>query len=411
MTEQTIDLFVSLNTALRQLKLYPPEHPVCASAIENALEKTEATLENKDRITFGLAGDTVICEGYPLVELGKLADSLCSALRSLSISWITFGHGLARHELAGWLLHLKDASRPAGKEGWEAWTGSSIRMGGRETGGKSLDPVRFPAEEIVAGFSGWLRTGGTTAVNDLRGLMGGVAKEVESEKLPLAVVEHALDSHQYLVQRGLCVSLISMALGKRVGIGGATLCDIGLAGLLCDVGLASVNDRSLASKHSGSIDPEVWSNHPAEGGRTLLRSLAPSIAVVAASEHHWGLKYSSSTRHPFSTVVGIADDIVGRILGGYGQPGHRLDTALIGLAREGDHYPHELIWHLFQMSGLFGEGSRVRLSNRKRATIRRMNPRDPVRPRVVLEMTRRRGRSVDLSEVAGGPTIAALVLD
>lgn len=411
MTEQIVDILVSLNTALRQLKFYPPEHPICVSAIDKAFQKAETALENEDWITIGLSGETMICQGHPLVELGKRADTLCAALLSLDVSWITFRHGLVRDELTGWLLHLRDTSQRAGTKTPEAWVGIWIRMGGRETAGKTDDSDRVPTKDIVGAFSDWLRIGDNPEVKGIRELMGGVAREVDSDELPLGIVEGALDSNQYMVQRGLLVSLISMAVGKGMGVDSTILCDIGLAGLFCDIALASVNDRLLGSKHGDSIDSEPWNDHPVESARILMRSQAPSIAVVAASEHHWGLKYASPARHPFSSIVGIADDVVGRILGGYGQPGHRLDTALIGLAREGDHYPHELVWHLFQMSGLFAEGSPVRLSNKKRATIELMNPRDPLRPRVVLEEKETPEPSCDLSKLARGPTIAGLVLD
>jgi hypothetical protein len=284
-------------------------------------------------------------------------------------------------------------------------------MGGSEAAERLLGVGSEGTRNLVGAFTDWLRVGGTPPVDDIRECLDGVVRELESDELPLTTVESALDAGRYLMRRAVLVSLISLSLGKRLGLESTVLLDVGIAGVFCDIGLAAVNDRILGSKHGDLIDRVLWNTHPIEGARILMRSQASSVSAVIVSEHHWGLERATSSRHPFSSIVGMADDIVGRILGGYGQPGHRLDTALIGLARDGTHYIPDLVSHLFEMSGLFTEGSRVRLSNKKRATIERMNPRDPLRPRVILEEAKPGEPPCDLSQLMKGPKIAALVVE
>jgi putative nucleotidyltransferase with HDIG domain len=84
------------------------------------------------------------------------------------------------------------------------------------------------------------------------------------------------------------VSVLAMALGEFLELGGATVRALGVAGLLHDLGKVCI-PRDILVKPGKLTDTErqVIREHPVVGARMLLASPDPmELAAIVAYEHH-----------------------------------------------------------------------------------------------------------------------------
>jgi hypothetical protein len=110
------------------------------------------------------------------------------------------------------------------------------------------------------------------------------------------------------------VCLLSMAVGKRLGLGKNQLSRLGMAALFHDIGKASPGGGP------GAADAEATRRHPVDGARLFLRrarglSEVTMLSMLVSFEHHMNLDmmgYPQPTRawvpNVFSRIVRIADD-------------------------------------------------------------------------------------------------------
>lgn len=120
---------------------------------------------------------------------------------------------------------------------------------------------------------------------------------------------------QYTHNHSVNVSVLSLALGNRVGYPKAELADLGLAALFHDLGKASIPQDVL--NKPGEFTEDEWErmrSHPTEGviGLTKLRGITnlPGRMAAAAFEHHMNYDFSG---YPKITVP-WKQSLTGRIL-------------------------------------------------------------------------------------------------
>jgi putative nucleotidyltransferase with HDIG domain len=93
---------------------------------------------------------------------------------------------------------------------------------------------------------------------------------------------------QYTTTHSMNVSVLAMALGEFLELGGATVRALGVAGLLHDLGKVCI-PREILVKPGKLTESErqVVREHPVVGARMLLASPDPmELAAVVAYEHH-----------------------------------------------------------------------------------------------------------------------------
>lgn len=124
---------------------------------------------------------------------------------------------------------------------------------------------------------------------------------------------------QYTHNHSVNVSLLSMALGNRVGYPKVDLADLGLASLFHDVGKCAISLDVL--NKPGEFTSEEWEimrTHPTEGVLALIKlrglSEVPARMAAASFEHHMNYDFSGYpklaapwTQSLSSRIVTIAD--------------------------------------------------------------------------------------------------------
>jgi HD-GYP domain-containing protein (c-di-GMP phosphodiesterase class II) len=235
-----------------------------------------------------------------------------------------------------------------------------------------------------------------------------------------------LKSHDdYTFFHSVNVCVLSIAIGKRLGLDRKRLSELGVAALLHDIGKTEIPLTVI--RKPGKFDKEEWDlmrKHPALGVRVLVRlkgfSDLAMKSIVVAFEHHLGVNLAGypPMRHPrplhlFSRVVTVADCFdamtTQRVYSDGAKP---RDKALSYMLSQADKLFDPTILKVFvNLIGVYPIGTLVRLDSGQLAVVLSTPPEsiDPRRPRIKLITDTTGiefdGPVVDLME--GGADVAA----
>lgn len=250
------------------------------------------------------------------------------------------------------------------------------------------------------------------------------AKRVVESMVDLLLEEESLllgmtaikDYDEYTYHHSVNVSVLSVALGQRLGMSRKGLTEIGLVGLFHDLGKMEIPPEIL-NKPTSFTDEEwkVVRRHPYWGARAALKlkGLDPSTVktAIVAFEHH--MNYDLSGYPPLRERMGL--DFTSRIVTladqydamtssrVYNRTPLKPDKALsIIVDRAGRMVDPILVKVFVNMIGVFPIGTLVFLNTRELGLVYETNPLYGDRPRVlvIVDGTGRKGDGfvVDLSE-------------
>jgi HD-GYP domain-containing protein (c-di-GMP phosphodiesterase class II) len=130
----------------------------------------------------------------------------------------------------------------------------------------------------------------------------------------------AKDFEKYSYFHPVNVAILSIMLGKRVGLDRQYLRALAIAALFHDIGKIEIPDGILNKKAAFTEkEQDLIKRHPADGVRVLLRSFGLNetviLSMLVSFEHHMKLDLSGYPARPakreinlFSRIVSIADD-------------------------------------------------------------------------------------------------------
>ena len=203
------------------------------------------------------------------------------------------------------------------------------------------------------------------------------------------------------------VTIVSLLLGKAMGLSKAELVDLGLAAFLHDIGKIELPDRvRWHDENFSTAESKLYQEHVALGVHLAKNMALPSGAIVAIAQHH---EMADGTGFPQSTKA----DVMNR------------EAHILALVNRYDNLcnpsrpasamtPHEALSLLFaqfksrfdsatlsafiRMMGVYPPGSVVQLVDERYALVVSVNSSRPLKPRVVVHE-------------AGIPKHEALILD
>ncbi len=259
-----------------------------------------------------------------------------------------------------------------------------------------------------------------TAVSDLvQLLMCKVAHSTSALSLILAVKQYENLTYCHSVN----VAMLSLLLGREIGLRDETLTVLLEAALLHDIGKTQVPVEVLMKP--GALDPQErrqMEAHTTVGANILMHvpGLHPLSALVAL-EHHRGVTGKGypdlgpgAVPHPLSQIVSLAD-IYEAVTGArsYRAP-IPPERACLMLARMGgDQLNSSLVKAFVNAVTFFPVGSVVRTSHDCIGIVIRTTPGDPLHPVIVPVDTayRRDGEALDTSLRAGDGTYRCHILE
>jgi putative nucleotidyltransferase with HDIG domain len=189
------------------------------------------------------------------------------------------------------------------------------------------------------------------------------------------------------------VMVVSLLLGKALGLSAQELTDLGQAALLHDVGKLQLPDRvRFIDEHFTATEYKMYQEHVTQSVTIGKRMGLPASVLVAIAQHHELVDGSGFPLHLKEDRLGTA----GKILALINRYDNLCNPAKSALALT----PHEALSVIFaqmkarfdavvlgafiRMMGVYPPGSVVQLVNDRFAIVVSVNSARPLRPRVIV---------------------------
>ena len=274
----------------------------------------------------------------------------------------------------------------------------------------------FNAVSYTKGIMNKMKSGEKINIKKAKRVMESMVDHILEEEQLLLGMTAIKDYDEYTYHHSVNVSILSIALGQRLGLSRKMLTELGMVALFHDTGKTEVPSEVL-NKPTNFSDEEwkIIKKHPVWGVRAILKlkkldELTMKSAIVSF-EHHLNFDHSGypvirqkMSLDLFSRIVSLADQYdamtSSRV---YSRTPLAPDKALsIMLERSGTQLDPLLFKFFINMVGVYPIGTLVMLDSKELGLITESNQIFPTRPRVLLIMDRQgnrvEGRVVDLTE-------------
>ncbi|OFW67161.1 MAG: hypothetical protein A2Z12_03800 [Actinobacteria bacterium RBG_16_68_21] len=337
-------------------------------AITALVDAAKMLTAGSEEVVLSVARDAFYLDRKMLAHASTEFHSLLKAMDRRKIDSVTILSGATRRDLADLAALVVGKSSDLPAEGTvrvndRALAVSDLDMrpmsGLRKSYGDSLDALRGVRDTRT------LQLGEVLSVVD--GFIAGSGGDPGSSLIMATVHNH--DEITYYHSVNVC--LLSMALGRFIGLSTDQTRLLGLSALLHDVGRVVVDEAAL--QRDGRLSNEDWAQvrlHPQEGALAIMAASGPGqeLAAAVALEHHvrmdGGGYPSLEGRHPalFSRLVAIIDAYDAITSHRPYRPARTPNEALrVLLEGAGTIHDPDLLRLFIEMMGHYPPGSLLRL--------------------------------------------------
>lgn len=241
-----------------------------------------------------------------------------------------------------------------------------------------------------------------------------------SEQAPLVYLGliNVKNYEDYVVNHSANVAVLSVLLGKRMGLDRREVCDLGVAAALHDAGKVRIPAEVLAkSADFTAEDRAQMARHPIEGALAVLERAAvldrATMARLATVFEHNTASNGYPERRPvkqlhlFSRIVAVVDAYDALTTARPYRRAYLPDEALGEIRRgAGVRFDASVVKHFTAMLGIWPHGTLVVLSDGARGLVLHNDLSDVANPRPIVKVLvekdgRRVERIVDLGAEAG----------
>lgn len=281
---------------------------------------------------------------------------------------------------------------------------------------RMIKKTYFNAVSYTKGIMNKMKSGEKVNIKKAKRVMESMVDHILEEEQLLLGMTAIKDYDEYTYHHSVNVSILSIALGQRLGLSRKMLTELGMVALFHDTGKTEVPTEVL-NKPTNFSDEEwkIIKKHPVWGVRAILKlkkldELTMKSAIVSF-EHHMNFDHSGypvirqkMALDLFSRIVSLADQYdamtSSRV---YSRTPMAPDKALsIMLERSGTQLDPLLFKFFINMVGVYPIGTLVMLDSKELGLVTESNQVFPTRPRVLLIMdsqgNRVEGRIVDMTE-------------
>lgn len=281
---------------------------------------------------------------------------------------------------------------------------------------KMIKKTYFNAVSYTKGILNKIKSGEKVNIKKAKRVMESLVDHILEEEQLLLGMTAIKDYDEYTYHHSVNVSILSIALGQRLGLSRKMLTELGMVALFHDTGKTEVPSEVL-NKPTNFTDDDwiIIKKHPMWGLRAILKlkkldDLTMKSAIVSF-EHHMNFDNSGypKTRQKivldlFSRVVSLADQYdamtSARV---YSRTPMAPDKALsIMMERSGSQLDPLLFKFFINMVGVYPIGTLVMLDSKELGLVTESNQIFPTRPRVLLiidsQGKKTEGHVVDLTE-------------
>ncbi len=281
---------------------------------------------------------------------------------------------------------------------------------------KMVKKTYFNAVSFTRGVINKIKAGEKVNIKKAKRVVESMVDQILEEEQLLLGMTAIKDYDEYTYHHSVNVSILSVALGQRLGLGRRMLTELGMVALFHDIGKMEIPSEVL-NKPTNFTDSE-WQTirkHPIWGLKAMLKlkkldDLTIKSAIVAFEHHmHFDLSGYPRVRKTieldlFSRIVSLADQYdamtSARV---YSRIPLSPDKALsIMMERAGTQLDPLLFKFFTNMVGVYPIGSLVMLDTKELGLVCECNQLFPLRPRVMIIVDRAgnriKGVVTDLTE-------------
>lgn len=428
-----VEMITRLNVILKGARIYEPNNLLFLRQVSRLARLLRESLEGSGEACFAVRGGTVffnnirlkygfanyhffkfVLEEFRKNKLGAIRFEPGVTEEDVKTMMILWAKGEAREADPFDALAAEAKTRGVGHILLERMLPADLTRSKEESAAKVFFLGLTHLEEAFASRESEekIRLGTT------RRLMQSIFNHITDHESFIQGLTNIKNFHEYTLNHSMNVCLLSVALGRRLGLDRNELVDLGISAFFHDFGKLDTPKEILDKP--GKLDDrerEIIEKHPFQGAGKLVQFREfkglPVQAVQVALEHHvkedmtgYPRYFKKQSVNLFSKIVKIADffDAVTtpRV---YRTKHFTRDEALSMMAAQsGSEFHPLLLGEFIRMMGLYPVGSLVALDTRELAIVVEGNP-DPAqlfRPRVKLITdstgNKRDGEIVDLSE-------------
>jgi putative nucleotidyltransferase with HDIG domain len=295
-----VRFLAALSQALSTMGLYGDEHPATARGLEGALERLTELQDPYPNLQFTFLPGEVLFGSEAVHELDGWEWS--SRLIKAGIERIEFIDKVETEQFARFLSHVAGRLGLRSATTTDLWQmgESPIRFGQVTLGQDRVQPqeARLPVAALAYSLNEerdtieWLhqeiQSGAKLPIVEADAVVRSLSIAMHAEQAMVLPLLQLKEFDQYTTTHSMNVSVLAMALGEHLELGGATVRALGIAGLLHDLGKVCI-PRDILVKPGKLTEAErqVIREHPVVGARMLLASPDPmELAAIVAYEHH-----------------------------------------------------------------------------------------------------------------------------
>ena len=326
--------------ALRAVKLYPVENAAVQKALADVAQVASEIIAHEQELEIRVSGEFIFLNSTRLrLDLENYASfsHILSVFRAASIGILHVAEGVGAREWLVFVSALQSTARDmtppneryfqvtgklesAGVMGFTV--GPPNDQDENEYHEKAKEAAKRTYAQSVAvtkDLINSVRMGKSANIKKIKRVVQSIVDQILNEETSLVGLTTIRDYDEYTFTHSVNVCIISVALGRRLGLTKLQLYDLGLAALFHDIGKSRV-PLEILNKASGLTDDE-WRQiamHPWLGVLALFgvrgQQELPFRSMVVAYEHHMKADLTGyprsirpRTQSIFSKIVSVAD--------------------------------------------------------------------------------------------------------
>lgn len=264
---------------------------------------------------------------------------------------------------------------------------------------KEAQRLRGEAELLVREFLHNARGGKDIDTGKVVEAVGRMVDSVFRNQDALTSLARLKSFDDYTFAHCVNVCILSLALGRQMGMEKAALEDLGTGAILHDIGKMLVPDKVL-NKPGKLTDEEftIMKTHAELGGDMLSGAKIGEAAMLVALQHHERFDGSGYYRglaksdiHIFARITAVADVYDAMTSKRVYQTGIVPEEALKRLyLMRGTHFQPEIVERLIICLGIYPIGTFVELNTGELAIVKMVNRSHPMQPIIQLLSDRKK---------------------
>jgi len=424
------DIINQLSIILRTAKIHDPNNIAVTTAITKFLMLIKSEIESDIVATLDLTGDIFNFNGERLrysIENIFNYNSLLREFKKREIGRVIFKNVIGVTDIQLFIKAIIDSEFSdmpyekmtdvmAESYGIEVAKVKKLQKTEEVDTRKAIKRTYFSAVSYTKGVMGKIRAGEKVNIKKAKRIMETMVDHLLEEEQLLLSMTAIKNYDDYTYHHSVNVSILSIALGQRLGLRKKLLTELGLVALFHDIGKIEI-PYEILNKPSAFTDDEwrIVQKHPVWGLRAILKlreiDNTTMRSSIVAFEHHMNYDFSGYPKVKkyaeldlYSRIVSIADQYdamtSSRV---YSRIAIAPDKALsIMMEGAGKQLDPQLFNIFINMVGVFPIGTLVMLDTKELGLIYESEVVFADRPRVliIVDSTGKRvqGPVVDLTE-------------